>query len=62
MDKKEKAADRKQVLLRLTPSLYDELARWAEDDFRSLNAQIEYILTMAVRKQRKGSTEKPSAE
>ncbi len=45
--------DKKQVPLRLSKSLYDELARWAEDDFRSLNGQIEYLLTEAVRKRRK---------
>ena len=45
--------DKKQVPLRLSKSLYDELSRWAEDDFRSLNGQIEYLLTEAVRKRRK---------
>ena len=41
---------RKQIALRLSTSLYDDLAKWAEDDFRSLNGQIEYILHQAVRK------------
>ena len=45
--------DKKQVPLRLSKTLYDELARWAEDDFRSLNGQIEYLLTEAVRKRLK---------
>ena len=45
--------DKKQIPLRLSKSLYDELARWAEDDFRSLNGQIEYLLTEAVRKRRR---------
>ena len=45
--------DKKQVPLRLSPSLYAELMRWAEEDFRSLNGQIEFLLTEAVRK-RKG--------
>ena len=45
--------DKKQIPLRLSKSLYDELARWAEDDFRSLNGQIEYLLTEAVRKRKK---------
>ena len=44
---------KKQVPLRIAPSLYGELMRWAEEDFRSLNGQIEYLLTEAVRK-RKG--------
>lgn len=48
---KEKA--KKQVPLRLSASLYEELARWAEDEFRSVNGQIEYLLTEAVRGRRK---------
>ena len=47
--------DKKQVPLRLSKSLYDELARWAEDDFQSLNGQIEYLLTEAVRKRKKAN-------
>lgn len=42
--------DRKQIVLRLSPELYDALARWAEDEFRSINGQIEFLLTDAVRK------------
>ncbi|MDD2296904.1 MAG: Arc family DNA-binding protein [Sphaerochaetaceae bacterium] len=45
--------ERKQVLLRISASLWQELAIWAEDDFRSINGQIEYLLTEAVRKRRK---------
>ncbi len=48
--------EKKQVPLRLSKSLYDELARWAEDDFRSLNGQIEYLLTEAVRKRKKAES------
>ena len=44
---------KKQIILRLSPQLWDEIAAWAEDDFRSINGQIEYLLTEAVRK-RKG--------
>ena len=51
--------DKKQIPLRLSKSLYDELARLAEDDFRSLNGEIEYLLTEAVRKRRKGAEKKP---
>ena len=51
---KEKEKAKKQVLLRLAPSLWDEISAWAEDDFRSINAQIEYLLTEAVRNRRKG--------
>ena len=46
---KEKEKSKKQVLLRLSPSLWEELAKWAEDDFRSINGQIEYLLSDAVR-------------
>lgn len=44
---------RKQLVLRLAPGLWDEIAAWAEEDFRSINSQIEYLLTRAV-KERKG--------
>ena len=44
---------KKQVPLRLNPKLYDALAAWAEDDFRSVNGQIEYLLTECVRQRRK---------
>ncbi len=46
---------RKQLLLRLSPALWKELAAWAEADFRSINGQIEYLLTEAVRKRKKTS-------
>ena len=46
---KEKEKAKKQVLLRLSPSLWDDIAAWAEEDFRSINAQIEFLLTEAVR-------------
>jgi hypothetical protein len=40
---------KKQVLLRLAPSLWDQIAVWAQDDFRSINAQIEFLLSEAVK-------------
>ncbi len=43
---------KKQVLLRLSPSLWREVAAWAEEDFRSINAQIEFLLSEAVRKKK----------
>ncbi|GMV90748.1 MAG: hypothetical protein AMXMBFR82_05260 [Candidatus Hydrogenedentota bacterium] len=46
-------AQRKSLLLRLPPQLVDELNRWAKDDLRSLNAQVEYLLREAVKKRRK---------
>lgn len=39
---------RKQIVLRLSPELYDALTHWADDEFRSINGQIEYLLTDAV--------------
>ncbi|MBQ1274328.1 MAG: Arc family DNA-binding protein [Cellulosilyticum sp.] len=50
---KEKEKAKKQVLLRLSPNLWNELAAWAEDDFRSINGQIEYLLTECVKKRKK---------
>lgn len=49
-------AAKKQVPLRISQSLYAQLSAWAEDDFRSLNGQIEYLLTECV-KQRKRNGE-----
>ena len=51
LKKKENA--KKQVLLRLSPTLWDEIAAWAEDDFRSINSQIEYLLNESVKSRRK---------
>ena len=51
MENKEK--DKKQVLLRLSSSLWKELVSWSEDDFRSLNGQIEYLLTENVKSRKK---------
>jgi hypothetical protein len=41
-------AERKSVLLRLDPAVHDALARWAGDDLRSTNAQIEFLLRRAL--------------
>ncbi|MEG1873513.1 MAG: PTS ascorbate transporter subunit IIC, partial [Ruthenibacterium sp.] len=40
---------KKQIPLRLSQTLYDALAAWAEDDFRSVNGQIEYLLSECVK-------------
>ncbi len=45
---------KKQVPLRLSPKLYAELSRWAEDDFRSINGQIEFLLSECI-KRREGA-------
>lgn len=46
---KRRAQQRKQVLLRLDPAMYDALARWAADELRSTNAQIDFLLRRALR-------------
>ncbi|MCX4328169.1 MAG: Arc family DNA-binding protein [Lachnospiraceae bacterium] len=51
---KEKEKAKKQVLLRLAPSLWNELAQWADEDYRSINGQIEFLLAEAVRKRKNG--------
>ena len=43
---------KKQLVIRISDTLWEELNRMANDEFRSLNAQIEYILTCAVRNKR----------
>lgn len=53
MEKKD--TGKKQILLRISPTLWRELSAWAEDDFRSINGQIEYLLTECVKKRKKKS-------
>ncbi|GAA4654194.1 hypothetical protein GCM10023142_13320 [Anaerocolumna aminovalerica] len=53
MENKEKDKEKKQLLLRLSSSLWQELAAWAEDDFRSINGQIEYLLNECVKQRKK---------
>jgi hypothetical protein len=45
---------RKAFLLRIDPALFTELEKWAADEFRSVNGQIEYLLREAVRVRRRG--------
>ena len=58
LDEKEK----KQVPLRLSASLWKELVAWAEDDFRSLNGQIEYLLHEAVVKRKNSNKRSGGSE
>lgn len=44
---------KKQIPLRLSAKLYNDIAAWAADDFRSVNGQIEYLLTECVRQRKK---------
>jgi hypothetical protein len=54
-------ADRKQFLLRLDPDLWADLEKWAADELRSVNAQIEYLLRAAVRERRRSRAARPLA-
>lgn len=51
MDKEKNG--KKQIPLRISNNLYAELERWAADEFRSVNGQIEYLLTECLKKRRK---------
>jgi hypothetical protein len=53
------AEERKSFLLRLPPELWKELEKWAADELRSVNGQIEYVLRQAVARRR---TEHPKGE
>ena len=55
-------ADRKAFPLRLSPALYEELRKWAEADFRSVNGQIEFLLQKAVREHMRGRRPIPPAD
>ena len=46
-------SSKKQIPLRLSEKLYSQIAAWAEDDFRSVNGQIEYLLSECVRQRKK---------
>jgi hypothetical protein len=52
-------AARKSLLLRLDPSVHDALARWAADELRSTNAQIEFLLRRALTDAGRGSSPRP---
>ncbi len=53
------AADKKAYPLRISPQVLDAMQRWANDDLRSLNAQIEYVLRDALRKAGRIKAETP---
>jgi hypothetical protein len=60
MEKKD--AGKKQIPLRLSAELYRDLAVWAADEFRSVNGQIEYLLTECVRRRKKARRGGPDDE
>jgi hypothetical protein len=51
----------KKFLLRINPELWDELNRWAADELRSVNGQIEYLLRQAVEKRKRAAPAPPEA-
>ena len=56
-------AERKSFLLRIDPALWAELEAWAQDELRSVNGQIEYLLRDAVlRRKRSASQENESSD
>jgi len=55
-------AQRKKFLLRISPQLWEELNRWAAQEFRSVNGQIEFLLQRAVDQQRKGGNREAADE
>jgi len=55
----ERGAKRKSLVLRMSPDLHAELRGWANQDLRSLNAHIEYLLREAVRRRRGESSKRP---
>jgi hypothetical protein len=52
--------ERKSFLLRIDPALWAELESWAQDELRSINGQIEYVLRQAVQKRKGGRTHSSS--
>lgn len=46
-------AEKKSILLRLSPEIWEEINRWANEEFRSVNGQIEYLLYEAVSRRKK---------
>ncbi|HEX6904904.1 MAG TPA: hypothetical protein VF789_34670 [Thermoanaerobaculia bacterium] len=53
-------AERKNYPLRLAPEVYEALRRWADDEMRSVNAQIEFLLSKALREAGRGKTLTPN--
>lgn len=54
--------DRKSFLLRIDPKLWAELEAWAQQDLRSINGQVEFLLREAVARRKKSSAPPPPAD
>ena len=52
-------AERKKLLLRIHPGLWETLNRWAAEEFRSVNGQIEFLLQRALSERREPKDRKP---
>lgn len=55
-------AAKRSFLLRLPPELWEDIKRWADDDLRSVNAQIEFLLREAVRRRKRKRDDEPPAQ
>jgi hypothetical protein len=55
-------AVRKQFLLRIDPEVWADVEKWAADELRSVNAQVEYLLREAVRKRKRGGRAADAAD
>ena len=53
------AEQKKQIPLRVSEKLFEDLSKWAEDDFRSINGQKEYLLTECVKQRKKNGRHVP---
>lgn len=56
------AEDRKSFLLRLPPDLWKDLEKWAADELRSVNAQIEYVLRQALAKHKRAAARRDAED
>lgn len=54
--------EKKSILLRLSPKMCEDLSRWAEEEFRSVNGQVEYILQEALNKRKKSGNQNDKKE
>jgi hypothetical protein len=54
--------DKKQIPLRLSHALWKELTAWADDEFRSLNGQIEFLLSECVKRRKNPAGGKPAGD
>lgn len=55
-------AEKKTLLLRLSPKMWEEISRWSEEEFRSVNGQIEYLLQEALSRRKKGKKDKKNED